>query len=173
MELKKLTIYVPENKDNMDGGVEFAYLHDENGSDWYESQSKFSADTLKIVYDDSGLIRSASTDISMLWPINSSVSEIDPDCVPDGFAADGQWRYIDDKIIAIPVDYVARAEAEKLRLLAVATAAIAPLQYAVNLGMATDDEVALLTEWQRYSALANRVDTSVAPDVKWPDKPNG
>ncbi|ECW0880022.1 tail fiber assembly protein, partial [Salmonella enterica subsp. enterica] len=45
---------------------------------------------------------------------------------------------------------------------------IAPLQDAVDLGIATDDEKAQLDEWKKYRVLVNRVDTS-APS--WPDKP--
>ncbi|WPM85265.1 tail fiber assembly protein [Apirhabdus apintestini] len=171
MELKNLTIYTPDNQDNEPDGVEIAYLHDENGQDWYESQPEFSGDTMKIVYDDSGLIRSASMDVSTLWPVNASVTEVKPDSVPDGFAANGKWQYSDGEITAIPVDYIAQAEAEKSRLLAVATAAIAPLQDAVDLDIATDDETALLTAWKKYRVLLNRVDSSKAPDIEWPKAP--
>ncbi|MEY5509334.1 tail fiber assembly protein, partial [Salmonella enterica subsp. enterica serovar Corvallis] len=45
---------------------------------------------------------------------------------------------------------------------------IAPLQDAVDLGIATDDEKAQLGEWKKYRVLVNRVDTS-NPD--WPEQP--
>ncbi|ENY9400323.1 tail fiber assembly protein [Salmonella enterica] len=45
---------------------------------------------------------------------------------------------------------------------------IAPLQDAVDLGIATNDEKAQLDEWKKYRVLVNRVDTS-NPD--WPEKP--
>ncbi|ECA4282321.1 tail fiber assembly protein, partial [Salmonella enterica subsp. enterica serovar Stanley] len=45
---------------------------------------------------------------------------------------------------------------------------IAPLQDAVDLDIATDDEKAQLDEWKKYRILVNRVDTS-NPD--WPEKP--
>lgn len=67
--------------------------------------------------------------------------------------------------------HIARAKAQKQTLLAEATDAIAPLQDAVDLGMATDEEEALLKEWKKYRVLLNRVDTSLAPDIEWPEKP--
>ena len=67
--------------------------------------------------------------------------------------------------------YIAEAEVKKQSLLAEATNAIAPLQDAVDLEMATEEEVALLKEWKKYRVLLNRVDTSTAPDIKWPEKP--
>ncbi|ECV9929980.1 TPA: tail fiber assembly protein [Salmonella enterica] len=60
------------------------------------------------------------------------------------------------------------AEGTKSRLLQMASGKIAPLQDAVDLGIATDDEKAQLDEWKKYRVLVNRVDTS-APS--WPDKP--
>ncbi|EON1529044.1 tail fiber assembly protein, partial [Escherichia coli] len=66
---------------------------------------------------------------------------------------------------------VAEAELQKSALLTVANNAIAPLQDAVDLEMATDDEQALLLAWKKYRVLLNRVDTSTAPDVEWPAVP--
>ncbi len=66
---------------------------------------------------------------------------------------------------------VAVAEQQKQSLLAEANNAIAPLQDAVDLDMATDEEVAQLTAWKKYRVLLNRIDTSLAPDIEWPEKP--
>lgn len=66
---------------------------------------------------------------------------------------------------------VAEAEAKKQYLLSEAADAIAPLQDAVDLDMATPEEEALLKEWKKYRVLLNRVDTSAAPDITWPVKP--
>ncbi|EDG9409305.1 tail fiber assembly protein [Salmonella enterica subsp. enterica serovar Tennessee] len=60
------------------------------------------------------------------------------------------------------------AEGTKSRLLQTAAEKIAPLQDAVDLGIATDDEKAQLDEWKKYRVLVNRVDTS-NPD--WPEQP--
>lgn len=66
---------------------------------------------------------------------------------------------------------VAAAEADKQYLLSEASEAIAPLQDAVDLGMATPEEESLLKECKKYRVLLNRVDTSTAPDIVWPVKP--
>nr|ELR5201276.1 tail fiber assembly protein [Providencia rettgeri] len=66
---------------------------------------------------------------------------------------------------------IAEAEQQKQSLLAEANNAIAPLQDAVDLGIATDEEKAKLTAWKTYRVLLNRVDTSTAPDIDWPQKP--
>ncbi|HEQ1860103.1 TPA: tail fiber assembly protein [Providencia alcalifaciens] len=67
--------------------------------------------------------------------------------------------------------HVAEAEQQKQMLLSEATESIAPLRDAVDLDIATDEEIALLKEWKKYRVLLNRVDTSLAPDIDWPQKP--
>ncbi|KLU15337.1 MULTISPECIES: tail fiber assembly protein [Xenorhabdus] len=64
-----------------------------------------------------------------------------------------------------------RAEQEKHYRLSQAANSIAPLQYAVDLQMATDTEQATLIAWKRYCVLLNRVDCSTAPDIDWPKAP--
>ncbi|MEQ4653031.1 tail fiber assembly protein [Providencia rettgeri] len=67
--------------------------------------------------------------------------------------------------------HIAEAEQQKQSLLAEANNAIAPLQDAVDLEMATDEEAAALQAWKTYRVLLNRVDTSTAPNIDWPEKP--
>lgn len=66
---------------------------------------------------------------------------------------------------------ITEAEQKKQALLAEANNEIAPLQDAVDLGMATDEEKAKLTAWKTYRVLLNRVDTSISPNIDWPQKP--
>lgn len=66
---------------------------------------------------------------------------------------------------------VALAVRQRASLLATANAVIVPLQDAFDLGMATDAEGALLTEWRKYRVLLSRIDTSAAPDIEWPTPP--
>lgn len=52
-----------------------------------------------------------------------------------------------------------------------ASGAIAPLQDAVDIGLATDEELNLLLELKKYRVLLNRIDPSKAPDIQWPSDP--
>ncbi|MBD8152998.1 tail fiber assembly protein [Pantoea agglomerans] len=53
----------------------------------------------------------------------------------------------------------------------VANRTIAPLQDAVDISIATDAEIARLAEWKRYRVALSRIDTSKAPDITWPVRP--
>ncbi|EQC00323.1 hypothetical protein [Photorhabdus temperata] len=74
--------YIPDSEN----AIQFAlYLQDKQGNDWYRSQSQFSIDTLKIMYDATGLIRAITTDVSKLAPLGFSVAEINKNDAPIGF----------------------------------------------------------------------------------------
>lgn len=66
---------------------------------------------------------------------------------------------------------VAQATQQKESLLALASSKIAPLQDAVDLGIATEEESALLIEWKKYRVLINRITPDDAPDIKWHEQP--
>ncbi|ENL9263878.1 tail fiber assembly protein [Salmonella enterica] len=89
------------------------------------------------------------------------------------FSPDGEYQKWDGKAwvkdaAAEIAAQLRQAEETKKRLLQMASEKIAPLQDAVDLGIATDDEKAQLDEWKKYRVLVNRVYTT-NPD--WPDVP--
>ncbi|WP_447650961.1 tail fiber assembly protein [Pseudomonas abietaniphila] len=64
-----------------------------------------------------------------------------------------------------------RNQSIKDSLLATATAAIAPLQDAVDLDEATADETALLKKWKQFRVAVNRVDMTPESPA-WPEQPH-
>lgn len=79
-------------------------------------------------------------------------------------------RWVTDEV-AQKAAVVAAANATKSELIKSASEQIEPLQDAVDLDMATDDEIARFNEWRKYRVLLTRVDTSTAPAIVWPDMP--
>lgn len=65
---------------------------------------------------------------------------------------------------------VAVAESQKQSLLAEAEQAIAMLERKVRLGMATNEDEIKLTEWEIFSVKVADTDTSLVPDINWPQK---
>ncbi|MDI9801768.1 tail fiber assembly protein [Citrobacter koseri] len=63
------------------------------------------------------------------------------------------------------------ADENKQVLMMEAAEMIAPLQDAVDLDIATEDETSQWLAWKKYRVLLNRVDTSKAPEIDWPEKP--
>ncbi|EAR7070804.1 tail fiber assembly protein [Salmonella enterica] len=102
--------------------------------------------------------------ISAPGPLPANVTAISPDGQYEKW--DGN-KWVKDEA-AETAAQLREAEETKKRLLQTASEKIAPLQDAVDLDIATDDEKAQLDEWKKYRVLVNRVDTS-NPD--WPDIP--
>ena len=87
---------------------------------------------------------------------------------------DINYRYIDGLFTAPGTDAENAALIASSRLAAEmdeANRTIAPLQDAVDISIATDEEITRLAEWKRYRVELNRIDTSKAPDIQWPEKP--
>ncbi|WP_316389686.1 tail fiber assembly protein [Enterobacter cloacae] len=66
---------------------------------------------------------------------------------------------------------VGAAEQQKAALLLEAQATISLWQTELQLGIISDEDKASLIAWMNYIKAVQAVDTSKAPDVTWPDKP--
>jgi hypothetical protein len=64
------------------------------------------------------------------------------------------------------------AEQQKITLRALADSEIAWRQGAIIEGIASDKEIADLSEWNKYRVFLMRIDTRKAPDIEWPKKPS-
>ena len=65
---------------------------------------------------------------------------------------------------------IAQAVARKNQLRTVADDEIAWLQDAVDAGIATGEETALLAAWKTYRVKLMRINTSNAPGIEWPTR---
>ncbi|HCL5294948.1 TPA: tail fiber assembly protein [Salmonella enterica] len=147
------------------------WLYSEDGKNWYEQQKNFAEDTLKIAYDQNGVIVNISKDVSTINPTGLSVVEL-PNITANRRAdIYGGWVFDGEKVIKrvyTSEELRQQAEVKKLKLLEEAETVITPLARAVKRGIATDEEQKRLDAWELYSVLVSRVDTS---DPDWPEKP--
>ncbi|WP_272662324.1 tail fiber assembly protein [Providencia sp. PROV111] len=106
---------------------------------------------------------------------NNEVYAYESDGSQDAFITDDLALIAEQEALAITnpppskEQLIAEAEYQKQALLNEATAAIAPLQDAVDLGIATDEEREQLREWREYRVLINRIDTSIGVNIEWPE----
>ncbi|MGC0849149.1 tail fiber assembly protein [Pantoea agglomerans] len=87
---------------------------------------------------------------------------------------DINYRYSDGVFTAPVTDAENAALIASSRLAAEtdeANRTIAPLQDVVDISIATDAEITRLAEWKRYRVALSRIDTSTAPDIEWPARP--
>ncbi|EFG9330513.1 tail fiber assembly protein [Escherichia coli] len=147
------------------------WLWSEDGKNWYEEVKHFQEDTIKIVYDENNIIVAITKDASTLNPEGFSVVEV-PDITANRRADDsGKWMFKDGAVIKriyTADEQQQLAESQKATLLSEAESVILPLERAVRLNMATDEERSRLDTWERYSVLVSRVDPA---NPEWPEIP--
>ncbi|EJD6474338.1 MULTISPECIES: tail fiber assembly protein [unclassified Providencia] len=109
--------------------------------------------------------------------INNTVFAYSADGSQDNLISDALIEITEKKALEIAnpppskQQLIAEAEYQKQALLNEATAAIAPLQDAVDLGIATDEEREQLRTWKEYRVQVNRVDVGLGMSVNWPVSP--
>ncbi|HGA9909706.1 TPA: tail fiber assembly protein [Salmonella enterica subsp. enterica serovar Bredeney] len=182
-------IDAPVNRDKTQAEINIGayFLESDDGQDWYECQSLFSDDTAKIMYDHEGVIwgvvnkpvpqRGNTYSVSMLWPVNMSVAEIDAADCPDDCRGDGSWLYRDGKVLPVPVDYQAKAETTRQKLLNDADNAIKDWRTELTLGIISDENKAALILWMNYINVLKSLDLTGVSDeatftaIRWPALP--
>lgn len=182
-------IDAPVNRDKTQAEINIGayFLESDDGQDWYECQSLFSDDTAKIMYDHEGVIwgvvnkpvpqRGNTYSVSMLWPVNMSVAEIDAADCPDDCRGDGSWLYSDGKVLPVPVDYQAKAETTRQKLLNDANNVIKDWRTELTLGIISDENKATLILWMNYINVLKSLDLTGVSDeatftaIRWPALP--
>ena len=66
---------------------------------------------------------------------------------------------------------VLEAKQQKSALLTEAQSVISLWQTELQLGIISDDDKASLIAWMKYIQALNAIDTSTAPDIEWPERP--
>lgn len=138
--------FAPVRNDSDDG---WDYLPDHRGT---------------IVWDKSNAEKS---EISELGDIPESKTPIEP---PFPYPKWVNVKWVNDDVKQKQVE-VSQADTKKTVFIAEASKEIAILADAVEFDMATPEEVARYNALRKYRVELNRVDTSTAPDIAWPQKP--
>lgn len=169
MKLVNLQRYVPDVLFNGEG---IQYFIDADGNDWFKSLPEFTKKFSLAIDNDTGVIRSISEDASRLYPVGMTV--VETDSLPDGCDIFGNWVFKNGAIVPRdipPEEKELIARKTKSSLIDLAAKAMAPLQDAKELDIATDTELSQLKEWMAYRVAINRVDTSQSEDIEWPEAP--
>ena len=176
--LKNIKKYTPSDENSLllikEHNIEF-YIS-EDGQDWYKSQANFLPDTLKVAYDEDGLIRSISRDVSSIYPRDLSVVELPATKANLRVTLGDDWYYKDGKLQQIR-DYQAIAVAERDRRMAEATGRIDWLTGAQEDGDISAEEQSELEALRTYRTRLRRMNFSTVVDkttydsIPWPEEP--
>lgn len=167
-----------------DDGSTPVFLMSDDGLDWYESHKLFADDTVKIMYDSEGVIRSLVDApvsqrgniyaVSMFYPLGMSVAEIAVEDYPEGCCIDGSWKF-DGTIIYQDMNVIngnyLRINTSRRNVLATkAATAIVMMNASSAIGNPRADDVGNIVLAQQYLDALRDVDLN-ASSPEWPEKP--
>ncbi|WP_261908468.1 tail fiber assembly protein [Salmonella enterica] len=104
-------------------------------------------------------------------------SVVEVNKLPAGFNIYGDWKYSNGAVVAVPVDYHAKAETTRQKLLTDANSTIVDWRTELALGDISDDDRASLTKWMVYIRALKMLDLSDVKDeatftaIRWPALP--
>lgn len=146
------------------------------GETYYDFRETITTVFTCVIHAESGRVRYACEDASAIAPGPGErvfgTDELPPDFFDHEFS---YWQFDGEQFtpwIPTHAELAAAAELKKKRLLSETTAAIAPLQDAVDVKEATREEKKLLLELKTYRLALSRIDTSLAPGITWPPQPS-
>lgn len=113
------------------------------------------------------------------WPVDGVEINDDKALIFMGEPPEGQVRVAGDDGLPCWVDIppptqeelIAQADTTKEALISSAKETISLWQTELQLGVISDEDKASLIAWMKYIKAVQAVDTSKAPDIAWPDKP--
>lgn len=113
------------------------------------------------------------------WPADGLEIDDERALIYMGEPPEGKMRVTGDDGLPCWVDIppptqeelIAQADAAKEALISSAKETISLWQTELQLGVISDEDKASLIAWMNYIKAVQAVDTSKAPDVSWPDKP--
>lgn len=170
----KFIPYIPDttNRPKVIDGQNVLFLQDDKGNDWYDVIELFDeSKTLKIGYDDDGRVRTFTTNIHALFPVNLSVVELPATKANLRVTLGDDWFYKDGKLQQIR-NHLADAEAERDNRMTEVTTRIDWLEDAQKDGDISSDEETELAKLRAYRTALRRLDLSTAPDINWPEVPD-
>lgn len=182
--IKNFTLYKePAHKLIPSGAPEnVLFLKSEDNLDWYESQGLFSDDTVKIQYDNQGIIRAVVDKpvpqrgniyaVSMLWPEGMSVAEVAITDYPQNLTLDGTWTF-DGTSIYQDANAITRKSQQvnaalRYKYILDATLKVSVIQSSVAVGNMRKNDDDNLLALQQYIDQLRDVDLS---NPTWPPVP--
>ncbi|EFH7778246.1 tail fiber assembly protein [Escherichia coli] len=149
------------------------WLWSEEGKNWYEEQKNFQPDTLKVAYNQEGVICCIEKDVSLINPEGMSVVEL-PNITANRRAdISGNWMFKGGVVIKRSYseeEQRQQAENEKQSLLQLVRDKTQLWDSQLRLGIISDENKQKLTEWMLYAQKVESTDTSSLP-VTFPEQP--
>lgn len=174
MILKNIRPYIPDNPIH---GNEIVYFQSEDGLDFYDNMDKFKKKYKFCIDPKTNIIYSFGEDIDRLFVDGFTIVEADE--IPEGFGIEGTHYFdmCDNKVKAIPIDYVALANNQRNKLIEIARTNSSDLKAELDLGIISEEDKEKLKEYMIYIKTLKGLDLnyvknkSLLESINWPKAP--
>lgn len=165
MRMNNIRPYTPEVKTFGEG---IQYLCDEDGRDFYETRSKFTKKYV-VLFDSFGVVRCATESKNLPLTQPHGLSIVDMNVLPEGFDFfDKTWIFDGKKLTQVDIDPSVPTSTRKEDAYRKLNYLIVPLQDAVDLGEATEEEVEKYNTLRKLRIKLMRIsDDTPASEVDW------
>lgn len=164
MRMNNFTNYSPEVKAFGEG---VQYFQDDKGRDFYDSRTLFKKKYV-VFFDGHNLVRGCAKaeEVTRLNPVGLSV--VDINTLPKDFSLERLWTFNGKQIVPADFDPSFTTKARKQGILRVINPLLIPLQDAVELGEATEEEVEKYNALRKIRIQLMRLsDDTPVQDVDW------
>lgn len=165
MRMNNFKLYTPEVKAFGEG---VQYFQDDKGRDFYDSRELFKKKYV-VFFDEHSIVRgwAKSGEVTRLHP--GGLSVVDLNTLPKDFSLqEGVWSFNGKQVVKADYDPAFSTAARKAGILQVIGSVIVPLQDAVELGDATDDELERYNDLRKMRVKVMRIPDSTSPgDIDW------
>lgn len=164
MRMNNFRTYNPEVKAFGEG---VQYFQDDKGRDFYDSRGLFKKKYV-VFFDSHNVVRGCakSDEVTRLYPGGMSV--VDINTLPKDFTLESTWIFNGRQVVKTDYDPAFTTKARKAGVLKVIGPMIVPLQDAVEMGEATEEEVEKYNTLRKIRIKLMRVSDDTPPgDVDW------
>lgn len=163
--MNNFSLYEPEYP-AFGSGVQ--YFKDDKGRDFYQSRDLFSKKYV-VFFDSFGMVRTLvkSSDVTSAYPLG--LSAVDINSIPKDFdIGKGFWLFDGKKVVSTPFDLSIGTRRRKQFLMRSISNKVTPLQDAVDLKGATEEEMELYNSLRKLRLKLSRIDDNTpVEDVDW------
>lgn len=166
MRMNNLELYFPEDKPF---GERIQYLRDDKGRDYYETRKQFTKKYV-ILFDSFGVVRCATETKNLVFTQPLGMSIVDINVLPKDFDLFGKdtWVFDGKKLERVDVDPSVSTAIRKERALKKINKLIVPLQDAVDLEEATEEEIEKYKSLRKLRIQLTRIsDDTPVTEVDW------
>lgn len=158
LHLKNFKVYKPKRIPKELKTLSVMFFISEEGEDFYQACKEARKDTIKLLYNEVGIV-SYSEDASQLYPAGCSLVEIPKEDFDESLDILSDGYFFDGNLMKIAVNTKIVLSKKKTDLLSIASAKILPLEDLVAVDIEKEANEAKIRAWKLFRVKVREADS--------------